>query len=111
MALKWYKIENTLPEGDFVEQIKVNGEKVCVVREKGEFYVLQNTCPHAGGILSGGWCKNEYIVCPIHRWEYSLKTGRGAQGQGDYIHIYPVEHRSDGIYIGFKESWLSRFLK
>jgi 3-phenylpropionate/trans-cinnamate dioxygenase ferredoxin subunit len=66
---------------------------------------VQNTCPHAGGILSGGWCKNGHIVCPIHRYEYSLQTGRGAIGQGDYIDIYPVEERVDGVYIGLKESF------
>lgn len=109
MALKWFKIEEMLPEEDFVRQIKVNGKKLCVVRDHKKLYAVQNSCPHAGGILSGGWCKNGYLICPIHRWEYHLGTGRGAQGQGDYIDIYPVEERENGIYIGFQEGWLKRF--
>ncbi|WP_316820191.1 Rieske (2Fe-2S) protein [Pedobacter gandavensis] len=106
--LKWYKLEETFPEGDFVEQIKVNGKKLCLVRHQQHFFVVQNSCPHAGGILSGGTCKNGYLICPIHRWEYNLQTGRGAEGQGDYIDIYPVETRSDGIYVGLKESWIKK---
>ncbi|TZF81856.1 Rieske (2Fe-2S) protein [Pedobacter sp. BS3] len=91
--------------GDFVRMVKIDGQKICLVRNDGRFYALQNTCPHAGGILSGGWCKNGHIVCPIHRYEYDLETGKGAPGQYDYADVYPLELRDDGLYIGMKESW------
>ena len=107
--MNWIKIEIDLPHQDFIQQIKVNGKKLCVIRNKGELHVVQNTCPHAGGILSGGWCKEGKIVCPIHRYEYDLKNGRGAEGQGDYIDIYPIEVRADGVYIGFKQTIWQRF--
>jgi nitrite reductase/ring-hydroxylating ferredoxin subunit len=103
--MKWHKIEEELPESEFVMAIKLGGKKLCLVRHEQELFAVQNTCPHAGGILSGGWCKNGHLVCPIHRWEYNLKNGRGATGQGDYIDTYPIELRSDGVYIGFKESF------
>lgn len=106
--MKWYKIEAELPEDDFVQQIKVEGKKLCLVQHEKKIFVVQNTCPHAGGILSGGWCKNGHLICPIHRWEYNLQTGRGAEGQGDYINTYPTEVRADGIYVGLKESWVKR---
>lgn len=106
--MEWFKVEVELPEDDVVEQIKVNGKKLCLVKHEQKIYVVQNTCPHAGGILSGGWCKEGHIVCPIHRYEYSLATGRGAPGQGDYIDIYPTELREDGLYVGMKESWWKR---
>ena len=100
--INWHKIEKELPEGEFVMQIGIGGKKICLVRHQEQLYAVQNTCPHAGGILSGGWCKNGNLVCPIHRWEYSLKNGRGATGQGDYVDTYPVETRPDGIYVGFE---------
>ncbi|MEE1944152.1 Rieske (2Fe-2S) protein [Pedobacter sp. KR3-3] len=106
--MEWFKVDIELPEDDFVEQIKVNGKKLCLIKYEQKIYVIQNTCPHAGGILSGGWCKEGNIVCPIHRYEYSLTTGRGAPGQGDYIDIYPTEQREDGLYVGLKESWWKR---
>jgi len=108
MNLKWHKIETDIPEGEFVKQVFVNGKKICLLRHKEKIFAVQNTCPHAGGILSGGWCKEGHLICPIHRWEYSLYTGRGAEGQGDYIDIYPLEIRGDGVYIGFKESWMKK---
>ncbi|MBC7617077.1 MAG: Rieske (2Fe-2S) protein [Pedobacter sp.] len=109
--MKWLKIEVSIPDHNFITQILVNGQKLCLIKNQNEIYVIQNTCPHAGGVLSGGWCKEGNIVCPVHRWEYNLKTGMGAKGQGDYIHLYPTELREDGIYVGFKESLWQRFFK
>jgi nitrite reductase/ring-hydroxylating ferredoxin subunit len=109
--VNWFKIDVPIPESDGVSQILVNGKKLCLVKNQQQLYIIQNTCPHAGGILSGGWCKEGNIVCPIHRYEYNLTTGRGAEGQGDYIVIYPTELRADGLYVGFKESLWKRFFK
>jgi nitrite reductase/ring-hydroxylating ferredoxin subunit len=106
----WVKVlskqETQVP--DFVRQYTVNGKKICLVKSDGSYYATQNTCPHAGGILSGGWCKNGHLVCPIHRYEYNLKTGRGADGQGDYIDTYELDLREDGLYIGMKQAWWKR---
>lgn len=98
----WHKVAQKIPEGEFVMQVNVAGKKLCLIRHQEELFAVQNSCPHAGGILSGGWCKNGHLVCPIHRWEYNLHNGRGAAGQGDYIDTYPIENRTDGIYIGIK---------
>jgi len=108
--LNWHKIETDIPEEDFIKQIQVLGKKLCLIRHQQQLHVVQNNCPHAGGTLSGGWCKNGHLVCPIHRWEYNLATGRGAEGQGDYIDMYPLETREDGIYVGFKESFWKKLL-
>jgi nitrite reductase/ring-hydroxylating ferredoxin subunit len=107
--LRWYKIEEQIPEGDFIRQVVVAGKKLCLLRNEGQLYLVQNTCPHAGGILSGGWCQNGSIICPIHRYAYSLDNGRGAEGQGDYINIYPLQEEQDGLYAGFPQSLWSRF--
>ena len=109
--MNWVKIDFVIPEHDFVKQIKVKDKKLCLIKNEGEIYIVQNSCPHAGGILSGGWCKEGKIVCPIHRYEYDLINGRGADGQGDYIDVYPVEIRPDGVYVGLKESIWQRFFK
>jgi len=108
--INWHKVEKELPQGEFVMQIGIDGKKICLVRHEEQLYAVQNTCPHAGGILSGGWCKNGNLVCPIHRWEYSLVNGRGAAGQGDYVNTYPVESRADGIYVGFEVGFWKKLL-
>ncbi len=93
---------------DFVKMLKVKNKKICLVKHQENFYALQNNCPHAGGILSSGWCIKGNIVCPIHRYQYNLTTGRGAQGQGDYVNTYQTELRPDGLYVAIKQNWLAK---
>ena len=107
--LRWYKIEEEIPAGDFIRQISVAGKKLRLLRHQNEIHLVQNSCPHAGGILSGGWCEHGKLIRPIHRYAYDLSTGRGAEGQGDYIDLYPVKEEPDGLYAGFKQSLFSRF--
>ena len=105
--MKWFKVFDThiLQEADFIRAITVNRKKLCAVKSGDKIVFTQAYCPHAGAGLSGGWCKDGKLICPFHRYEYDLKTGRGAAGQGDYIDIYPSEMRSDGIYVGLPESF------
>ena len=107
--LRWYKIEEKIPEGDFIKQVIVDGKKLCLVRHQEKFHLLQNNCPHAGGILSGGWCEKGLLICPIHRYGYDLENGRGAEGQGDYIDIYPLKEEHDGLYAGIIHGLFRRF--
>lgn len=108
---KWFKIDAVISEADFVTEVRVAHKQLCLLRDQGKLYAVENTCPHAGGILSGGWCENGKIICPIHRWVYDLKTGRGGEGQGDYIYTYPVETRPDGVYVELKQGWMKTLLR
>ncbi|RZL58738.1 MAG: Rieske (2Fe-2S) protein [Pedobacter sp.] len=108
--MKWFKAPNInqIPNANSIKTLEVNGKQLCVINNEEKIVVTQSSCPHAGGHFSGGWCKNGRLICPIHRYEYSLETGRGAEGQGDYIDIYPCEVREDGLYVGFEEGWWSK---
>ncbi|MET4080462.1 nitrite reductase/ring-hydroxylating ferredoxin subunit [Pedobacter sp. UYP30] len=108
--MQWIKVLNSfdLPKENDIKTISANGKQLCVINDASKIYVTQSICPHAGGHFSGGWCKNGHLICPIHRYAYSLENGRGAEGQGDYINIYPTEIRKDGLYVGFQKSWLSK---
>jgi len=44
--------------------------------------------------------KNVKLICPIHRYSYDIHTGKGDPGQHDFVDVYPVEIRDDGVYIG-----------
>jgi 3-phenylpropionate/trans-cinnamate dioxygenase ferredoxin subunit len=105
--MKWFKIfgADVFDAGDFVRRVDVSGRKLCIVKTGADIFAVQNKCPHAGADLSSGWCSHGNIVCPYHRHEFDLTTGRGKAGQGNYINTYPVERRSDGIYVGLENSW------
>jgi nitrite reductase/ring-hydroxylating ferredoxin subunit len=106
--MTWYKVPDLqYTTNPFIKKVKIKGKDICLVGYEGTIYAISSICPHAGGELSGGWCRDGKIVCPIHRYSYNLDTGRGDPGQNDYVDTYPVEIREDGIYIGMT-SFLER---
>lgn len=54
---------------------RIGDEPVAVCRFGGSWYVVENTCPHAGGSLSGGSLEGASLVCPMHGWPFDVRTG------------------------------------
>lgn len=108
--MQWYKvlIQQHIPVHDGIQLVEANGKKICLIRDDGKFYATASHCPHAGGALINGRCKDHYLICPVHRRAYHLENGRGAGDQGDYLQVYPTEIRADGLYIGMEESWWTK---
>jgi len=103
--MKWYKIPDIDITQPFIKKIKAGSKSICVVGYEGDIFALSARCPHAGGDLSLGWCKNQKLICPVHRYSYNLHTGKGSEGQNDFIYTFPVKIQSDGIYIGISSFW------
>ena len=58
-------------------RLVIAGNKnVCIVRQGKHLIAFENECPHMGEGLSGGVVNylNE-IVCPLHTYKFSLKSG------------------------------------
>ena len=113
---KWHKIADSLEEILFSEnglaEWDVSGKKICLSLFKDELCATSLKCPHAGGNLSNGYIDIAgNIVCPLHRYKYSLKTGRNTSGEGYYLKTYPVEKRDNGYFVGVEESGLFNWLK
>jgi nitrite reductase/ring-hydroxylating ferredoxin subunit len=104
--MKWYKIPGVeFTDQPFIKKVKAGNKSICLVGYEGEFFALSATCPHAGEDLSRGWCKDQKLVCPVHRFSYNLNTGKGSEGQNDYVDVFPVEIKGKDIYIGVKGFW------
>lgn len=104
---KWYKIAEHLSDVNLDEKqlisVSVGSKVICLTRYEGKLYGCAQKCPHAGAYLSQGWVdEGGNIVCPLHRYKFSLEKGRNTSGEGYYLKTYPVEERVDGIYIGIE---------
>jgi 3-phenylpropionate/trans-cinnamate dioxygenase ferredoxin subunit len=51
------------------------------------------------------------IICPLHRYKFSLQNVCNISGEGYYLKIFPVELRLDGIFIGIEDNRLFGWLK
>ena len=115
-SYKWYKIADDLSELHFSTEgfclVDVIGKQICVSLFKDQLYATSAKCPHAGGNLSNGYIDaTANIVCPIHRYKFSLATGRNVSGEGYYLKTYQIENREDGVFIGIEEIGLFNWLK
>lgn len=113
---KWHKIADIPSEMIFGEnnlaEHEVAGKKICVAKTKHSLIACTLKCPHAGGKMSEGFLdKNDNIVCPVHRYVFSLKNGKDISGEGYYLKIYPVKINDEGVFIGFEEGGLLSWLK
>ena len=78
---KHLKICNTfeIPEGNS-KVFKINKTEIIVAHTKGNFYALDNRCPHKGGPLCLGRISDRSIICPWHGARFELQSGRLLEG-------------------------------
>lgn len=103
----WHKIAETKEALPVQEKnaisIEAGGKKMCLAKYNNQLYACAHKCPHAGGLLEEGWVDNlGNIVCPLHRYKFSLDKGRNISGEGYHLKTHPVEERPDGIYVGIE---------
>ena len=101
----WHKIAESAAELSASENrisvADINGKKICVTEYNQQWYGFAYKCPHASGIMAEGYIDAVgNVVCPVHRFKFSLANGRNTSGEGYYLKTYPVELREDGVYVG-----------
>jgi len=55
--------------------VEVNQKRIALFNTGGQFYAIDDICPHRGGPLSEGELEGETVVCPWHGAIFALRTG------------------------------------
>ncbi len=55
--------------------IIANGKELALFLLDGQFYCMDNSCPHLEGPLAEGYIEGEIVYCPWHWWPISIRTG------------------------------------
>ena len=79
--------------------ILVGDKEIALFNYKGEYYAINNTCPHKGGPLGEGRIEEGILICPGHEWRFELKTGWCPQNPELSTEVYPVKIHEDKVYI------------
>jgi len=57
-------------------KVDVGEQEIMVANVGGTFYAVQEKCTHRGGPLHMGVFKDGVVICPWHKTEFDLRTGR-----------------------------------
>jgi nitrite reductase/ring-hydroxylating ferredoxin subunit len=52
-----------------------NGDELAVYNVGGEFYAMENFCPHKGALLSEGIMCGHIVECGLHGWQFDVRSG------------------------------------
>lgn len=56
-------------------QSQVGGRPIALFKLDGEVFALDGICPHKGAPLGQGTVENGIVSCPLHGWQFDIKTG------------------------------------
>jgi len=69
----------------------VNGKAIAVFRTRDdEVFATQAFCPHKGGPLADGLIGAGKVICPLHAYQFSLKTGQPVENTCPELKTYAV---------------------
>ena len=64
--------------------------EVAVFHVDGDFFALENTCPHQGGPLADGFLEGHQITCPWHAWCFDVRSGKMTLGEFAMVQRFQV---------------------
>ena len=79
--------------------VTVNGQDVALFRRGDEILAIGNECPHQGGSLCDGWVEGEIVVCPLHGWEFDMRSGACMTVPGERVPRYTATMEGGAIYL------------
>ena len=79
--------------------LEVADRRVALFNLAGTYYAIGDTCPHVGAPLGGGWIDGERVACPMHGWEFDIKTGQGLTVPNCSVPKYEVREENGEIQI------------
>jgi nitrite reductase (NADH) small subunit len=79
--------------------VEVNGKLIAVFRHAGQYFAIDDTCPHMGASLAEGYVEEGIVTCPWHAWRFRLADGAWADNPRLKIGSYPVRVVGDEIQV------------
>ena len=71
--------------------VQADGKAIALFNVDGNFYAIDNTCPHRAGSLGQGALDGSAVTCPRHGWQFDVTTGDCLNRRGTKIDRYAVQ--------------------
>lgn len=79
-----------LPAGRSATVELPGGAELALFNIGGQFYAIENFCPHRGAPLASGTLCEHTVECDWHGWRFDLSTGECVNRRSSAVEIYDV---------------------
>ena len=79
--------------------VAVGTKLIALFRQDGQYFAIDDTCPHMGASLSGGFVGQGVVTCPWHAWRFRLCDGAWADNPRIKIGSYAVRVEGEEVQV------------
>lgn len=80
--------------------VQAAGQNLALFNVGGNYYAIENACPHRGGPLAEGPVAGDVVTCPWHGSTFNIKTGAVLSGPADRgVKSFPVRVSGDDVEV------------
>ncbi|MFN0110641.1 MAG: Rieske (2Fe-2S) protein [Blastocatellia bacterium] len=90
----------TVPPGCGI-QVTIEGEDIALFNQAGEFLAISDLCPHRGAPLNEGYLDQGKVFCPLHCFDFDLKTGACTMASHLSVATYPTKVEDGNVFIQY----------
>ncbi len=87
-----------VPAGE-ARVVGVGEKQLAVYNVGGEFLATANACVHQGGYLGDGFLDGEVVICPLHGWQFNVRSGACLTRPGQQVKAYEVRVREGQVEV------------
>ena len=84
--------------------VEIAGRAIALFNVNGEYFALDNVCPHRGGPIGEGYvdCHNQTVQCPWHGWTFSLASGVSPVNAIAKVEKFDVQVEGDEVKVSLE---------
>lgn len=79
--------------------VEADGYELLLCNAFGDYYAISPICPHEEGPLQDGSLVGEVVTCPVHGYDFDIRTGECEFDPELAVATYPVRVEGADIYV------------
>ena len=79
-------------------RIQADDKWIALFKVDDEVFAINAICPHAGAFLDMGYVDGHMVMCPLHGWDFDLRTGE-SPSFGIKTSCFPIEIDDGFVYL------------
>jgi NAD(P)H-dependent nitrite reductase small subunit len=87
-----------VPQGES-RVANVGHRQLAVFNVGGEFLATANACVHQGGYLGDGFLDGEVVICPLHGWQFDVRSGACLNRPSQQVKTYEARVREGQVEV------------